>query len=327
MRHGPRWLAAAIIGLLMLAVLAAMGISVAGPHLGFGAVGWLARPWARFTVERTLTLPDGGTLHIQNRTGSIEIVGGGPPGQVHLDATLELPGGDWSQADAEALIETDSSGTGARVAVVQDDRVGRRPWWPFNVFRAQLRLRVPDGLVLQANNATGAITAQGLDARAELTTSTGSIRIEGFQGGLNAGTSTGSIRVSGFQGELTAGTSTGSVWIAGFTGSRLEAGTGTGSVEVEGATLSGPLSLSTSTGSVRFNGRPGPNSQFKTSTGSVRLTLPPDLAYRLTLPGAHGKFSSDLPYTGGQIGTGDPVGDITIQVGTGGISIHKAQGM
>lgn len=289
MGNVSRWVGLGATGALMLCVFAAIVYSVSGLAWATGPVGWGIGVWDTFSIRRTLALPAGGTLRVSNHTGSIEIEGGGPPGQVELEATLRVTGTNLSQADAEAMIVTSSSGTEARVEVVGGSRLSRRFGGLFGGPRAQLRLRVPDGLILNASNSTGSITVRAASARTELINQTGSIRVVGFRGELTAATSTGSI-------------------------------------EVTDAHLSGPLHLSSRTAALRFTGVPGPESSFRTNTGSVQLTLPADRAYRLTLPGTRtGSFKTDLPYSGGQIGTGTPVGDITIDVRTGGILIRTAQ--
>jgi DUF4097 and DUF4098 domain-containing protein YvlB len=163
----------AFLAALMGSALGMAGCGIAEANLG-----------SRTTVVETRRLEPGGTFHLENVNGGVEVTTWDEP-RVRIEADKAAG----SQAALEAL-RVEVRGEGTRVDVET-----HHPHLGFfrSAARVNYRVSVPK------------------DARVEVETTNGAISIFGTAGAVRTGTTNGSIEVADASGAVEAGTTNGSV--------------------------------------------------------------------------------------------------------------------
>lgn len=197
-----------------------------------------ARKAVQVRVDLTVRVPEGMTVGVNNRLGSVHARG--VVGRMAVDTAR----GPISARDGRGPIELDTGSGAIEVANHEGD--------------------------VEADTGSGAISVSGCRCRIEADTGSGSITVTTSAGELDADTGSGRVVVEGFAGPVTADTGSGSVTINGLTaGARLDVDTGSGSVRVEGD-LGGleDLDVETGSGGVTLRATALPSMVIRMATGS-----------------------------------------------------------
>jgi len=298
MKGSGRWVAVGVIIALMLLTLGAMSLAISSvvrhaPSPGAplsDRVNWGS--WGTekdFTVERTVAVAPTDVLTLTTTVGEVRVTGGGPAGEVAITATVHLWDRNASQSLAESALKVTELVGDKRVEFAAHGvHVGFLGFGFGGGGKADLEIVVPDGQTLRLNTDVGAVTVRRVKGDLAIRSNVGEVRVELFEG-------------------------------------RLEARTDVGRIDIRDATLTGPLTLESDVGAISFTGIPAGESRITTDTGSVTLYLPEDRAYRLVLEDEKPfrQFDSELPYTVGLVGTGEPVGTIEVATDIGAVSIRR----
>lgn len=190
----------------------------------------------------------------------------------------------------------------------------RRGGWN-NRARASFIVRIPAGVLVQAETGNGDVSINGAGSEVIATTGNGRVLVSETTGRVTARTGNGRVTVDGARGPV-------------------EATTGNGDVRV--ATSSGPVSARSGNGDIDVSmdriERSGAMS-FSTGSGRITLTVPDSYGAEMDASSGNGNVSSDIPVRiEGRIsprrmrGTLGQGGDrLTLSTGNGDIEIRKSR--
>jgi hypothetical protein len=263
----------------------------------------------------------GGHLDIDNRNGSISIIGW------DRDA-IDVAGAKYAPDESalkEVRVKVDVTGSSASITTESPGEWGN--------YGATYTIHLPRSTtVSRAKSTNGSLSAEDLNAGGSLTTTNGRVNLRRDAGNFEIRSTNGAIEFEDCSGleraETTNGSVRGSIQQGAF-----DVHTVNGQVEL---TLAKPaadqeLRASTTNGSVRLelNQFAGNPIRAQTTHGSVTLRLPHDTNARLDAHTSLASISSDFPISTeesdrhelrGQLGKGGPV--ISITTSTGGIHIE-----
>jgi len=254
------------------------------------------------TVELSVALPAGGTLHVSTLNGAIAVQSGKVQ-EVQITAQKTVR----SRTDEEAKrfceetkIETETQPSGATVSVVLPKNYRGRA----NI-GVSFEAIVPRNCSLDLHTSNGSIEAREIDGNVEMQTSNGRIVGENIGGRVFSDTSNGSVELERVSGSAEALTSNGRVTIR-------DAG--------------GDIRCRTSNGSIKLRNVVA-SADAGTSNGSITCVLPGSASATVSGSTSNGKISSDFPLrirrgrVSGKIGEGKH--KIRLKTANGSISIEE----
>jgi len=261
---------------------------------------------AEKTLERTFTVPPGGSLIVDADSASVH-VSGSDTNQVivHMSARGSKDDLDTGKLDAS---QKDSVVT---VVMRRPTKWGWFNWGSWNG-DGQIEVTVPRHFGISVRTGGGNVELADTIGSATLHTSGGDIVAKNVVGNVEARTSGGGIHADNIRGDVDAGTSGGDLRLLHVDG-KIRGQTSGGSVECSLVGINRGISATT-------------------SGGSIELTLPRATTANIEAVTSGGGFSSELPVAttefqdGGHVkgainGGGQP---IDVHTSGGGISVRAA---
>ena len=251
--------------------------------------------------DDTFTVDGPPRLEVANFNGRVEVIGGGPEGEVRVMTEIRNPNGvDYRLGQEGNTVRVESKRKG-KLGIFQFIGMNRG---------AHIRATVPTNAEVSIHTSNGRIVLNNIEGTVSLHTSNGRIMIEDVNGNIDAQTSNSRIEAVRVSGELDLHTSNGRITIEDGKGA-FSAATDNGSIQFDGEFASGDENrLKTSNGSikVRLRGEPSLKLEASTSNGSVKCSR------SLVDQGLSGKN-----HLIGIIGSGDA--SLTLQTTNGSISV------
>jgi len=158
---------------------------------------------------------------------------------------------------------------------------------------ADLIVRVPAGVRVEAHLAVGELSAQDVNGELSLHTSAGGIGISGGRGALRAETASGEIGVQNTQGDLRLSTASGDIGVQNATAQSIEVNVASGSIHVQDAKAD-RIDLEAASGSVRVTRTTTPRLKANSASGDVRVDLNGDVR-DVDLSTASGSVEAAVP--------------------------------
>ena len=259
----------------------------------------------------------GGHLEIENRNGSISIIGWDRD-SIDIAGTKYAPE---AAALKDVRIKADVNGNIASITT-------ESPSGTWGNYGASYTIHLPrNTAVSRAKSTNGSVSAEDLDGGGSLASTNGRITLHRDEGDFDVRTTNGSIEYEDCSGVERAETTNGGVRGTLKTGA-FEARSTNGSIDL---TLAKPradheLRASTTNGSIRialdaFAGNP---IRANTTHGSVTLRLPHDTNARIDAHTSVSRITSDFPVSAeesdkhelrGKLGQGGPVISLTSTTG------------
>lgn len=190
-------------------------------------------------------------------------------------------------------------------------RGGLRAW-------ASLEVTVPANTHLTVHLVVGEVQAGGVEGRVVVDTWSASAVATNIAGDWLFGTGSGDVEVTGARGTLRIHTGSGAGIVAGMRGDVLDVDTGSGNVEVSDTQVE-RCRFDTGSGDVRATGLTARRCVAATGSGAVQLDYAGGAIDDLVIDTGSGSASVTLPP--------NPDVRITVDVGSGGINVHRAGGM
>ena len=138
--------------------------------------------------------------------------------------------------------------------------------------QADLVVRVPANVRLDANLAVGDITSNAVNGELELENSSGNITVTGHRGNLNAESASGGISVTNVDGDLDLESASGGITVNGARSASIKIEVASGSIRVTEATATS-IDLETASGDIRVTRSRAPTLKAESASGSVRAEL------------------------------------------------------
>ena len=234
----------------------------------------------RFDLKSSHEAPAEGVnkVIVETRNGRANLVCRTAPGPVRVQATRKGRGSTEAAARecAEAMtiqVERDTLDPATlRIAMVAPPE----PKWGWS-HGASFDVELPQGVDVDVQTSSGAVT------------------VRGARGDLKLKTSNGAIAVADVQGDMDVQTSNARIELAGVEGGRIHASTSNGSIEAHD--ISGEPSLRTSNGRIRLHldRTPGrPRIRVVSSNGEIELEVPGTVEADLNLRTSNGSITHDL---------------------------------
>jgi hypothetical protein len=227
---------------------------------------------------------------------------------------------------------------------VRDGGGGLEAW-------VDLEVLVPRGVASRIKVAVGHIEASDVQADVDLDTHSGSVRANNINGGARIDTGSGSVEAHTIRGALNIDTGSGGVEATDVEGETVIIDTGSGGVRLERARAR-KVEVDTGSGSVRTSNIDADNTRIDTGSGSVTLDLvrlgdgshlvdtgsgrvtvmlPEDASVRIHAETGSGGIDLDVPAARlrkmsrdeVELEIGEGRADLTIDTGSGGISIRR----
>lgn len=254
---------------------------------------WDMSAKATRTDTLPLTLTAGETLEITLATGDVKI-SATPSSAPELTAVLTAYGKRTEDAksrlDAARVVVERTSG-GARIHVEPENQELTESGAPITrVPRADLSLRIPEGVKLDVHVSAGDITTRGLIESSNLQSSYGDVHVSEARGDLTLESSSGAVKLDSLMGakKLTARSSYGDVEARHVEAVDITLHTSSGDVRLEDATctraaldsqygdialarVSGSVEVKTSSGSVDASVVGGNSAKLESGYGDVQL--------------------------------------------------------
>jgi hypothetical protein len=210
-------------------------------------------------IVKLFDAPHGSQLVVENVEGPISVTGWAQP-QIQVSAT---PDQEWAEVEIEQHDQT----VVARTTTEQ----GRNKW--SNWFsgsrtpRVEYDVHVPHATDLEIKNVEGPITIQGCNGKIRVRNVEGEVTLDGTQGDISVETVNGPLKASHLQGNAKLKTVNGKLTL--------------------GQSELGALSAQTVNGKIEAAATWAPDAQISLNTvnGNCDLTVPPDLAAKVS---AHG---------------------------------------
>ena len=255
---------------------------------------------AQTEVERRVPAAPGGTVVIENVSGSV-VVTGWDNREVEVTGTLGR--------DVEELT-VESEGNTVEITVEVGRGSGRRQ------SSAQLEVRVPRGSHVEVETVSADVTVSGVDGELALETVSGAIRVDGAPREVAAESVSGNVEIEA-DGAVSVETVSGNIDIRGARGT-LEAESVSGNVTVaaedleraEIASVSGRIDLE-----ISLAGRA--TLEIESHSGGVELALPASTSARFEVETWSGRIDNQLGPPARKVGRYTPGYELKFSVGGG----------
>ncbi len=265
------------------------------------------------TVEKSFSVPSGGTLVIDSDLGSIHVTTGESN---RVLVKVRRSADTASKKRAEEIfkeLKLDFLQEGDRVEVTARYERGKG-FWEDRKLRLRFEVEVPKKFNVDLRTAGGSISVADLQGCVDSRTSGGSLNFGNIAGPVNGKTSGGSINLEGCKGDAQVRTSGGSIHIGNVEG-RVDAHTSGGSIRIKRSSgkvtaetsggsihveeVGGGIEASTSGGSVsaQIRQQPQGDCRLTTSGGGVTVTLASDIRVMVDAKTSGGQVYSDFPVT------------------------------
>jgi len=202
--------------------------------IGFFAIGLTNTAWGDFEEERELRLDTRGieTLRIENRSGSIDIVGVSESNEIVVTALIQVPGRNDDKArktiDNDLVLTLESH---SDIAILNGyfEENGIFDFGDSGAVR--LELRMPERMHLQVDDGSGSISVGGVRGDIVIDDGSGSIKMADVGGTIEITDGSGSISIQVAGGDVSIKDGSGSIEIQGVAGS-VTIDDGSGSIDV-----------------------------------------------------------------------------------------------
>jgi DUF4097 and DUF4098 domain-containing protein YvlB len=220
-------------------------------------------------LQKTYSLPPGGTISIANLSGNISVTG-------YNGSALSISA--IREGRDKQMVEIVDQSTPDHVSLkVQYPRDGGN-------YEASVRfvVQVPAGSHFKydkLSTASGDISITSVAGEFGVNTASGDITISQVEGEVHANTASGDLKITQVQGNVQANAASGDISIQGATGV-VSANTASGDVQVELIRVEG-------SGEMKFN----------SASGDVTVKVPNQLNAQVELSTGSGSIKSDFPLT------------------------------
>jgi hypothetical protein len=216
--------------------------------------------------------------------------------------------------------------------------------------RADMVVRVPAGVTLNAHLGVGEINAGGVQGNLDLETSAGEIVVADLTGRLDAESASGGISARNVNGDLELESASGGIHVENAQAQSIEIEVASGGITVDGARAQS-IELETASGSIRVRGATTPDLnaesasgsvvaelageirsvEIETASGSAEVAVPANFAGEVELETASGGIDVDFPMNitsrrrnqvSGTIGSGG-TGRISMSTASGNVRIRR----
>lgn len=290
--------------------------------IAFLGTGCFERFPAKYSesVELSVALPVGGTLHVSTLNGAVSVQSGDVQ-EVKLTAQKTVR----SRTDDEARkfceetkleTQTDASETTVSVVLPQDYQ-GRA-----NIGVSIMAI-VPRTCNLDLRTSNGRVEAREIDGNVELRTSNGGVDVLKVKGGAVMRSTNGGITGEDIGGKVLADTSNGGIELAKVSGD-VEAFTSNGRITI--SDVGGDIRCRTSNGRVELSNVVA-SADAVTSNGSITCRVPGNVSATVSAMTSNGKARCDFPLAirhgrfSGKLGDGEHT--IELETSNGNITLEK----
>lgn len=192
-------------------------------------------------------------------------------------------------------IEVAIDANGENYAIEQlGDTVSVRPVRGFlkRIFSSDILIRVPEGTVVEARNASGDIAIEASTAGLDAVTASGDIRARPVAGAVRIKTASGDISVERVTGSLDVVTASGDTRTGSVDG-HLTVKSASGDVTI--GRCGGNVVVNSASGGVRINRLDGVDVEVRTLSGDVVVGIPPRRRIELDMQSMSGELRNRLP--------------------------------
>ena len=246
------------------------------------------------TIEKSFTVPPGGTLHVSTQGGEIRV-------SPSADAVVKIVAHEKIRANSEAEADemlkklelTLEQNGGEVTASAKYER--QMPGFHFGSWppvEVSFTVTVPVSFATDLHTSGGDITVGDLVGQVRARTSGGDIKLGKIAGDIDAHTSGGNVSLDEGRGAVKLGTSGGDI-VVGHAMGATDLSTSGGNIKIEA--VENALHASTSGGDVRAGivGAWKEDSSLGTSGGSVRVTVEKSAAFRLDASTSGGRVDAE----------------------------------
>jgi len=247
-------------------------------------------------VEKSFDVRPGGTLFVDTRSGSIEVLTHNKD-VVDIEITFKSKFAGESKLTKymkEMDLKFGTEGDDVHIVLEKEDDSIFSGWW--KGLNVRFDIKVPKTYNVNLETSGGSIHVGDLDGTVYSHTSGGSLKFGKITGKVRGKTSGGSIRLEGCMGPVEVKTSGGSITIGEVKG-QVQAHTSGGSISVD--EVMGAIQAHTSGGSVtaKITKQPENDCELKTSGGSIHVYLAEDIGMHLDAKTSGGRVRTDFPVT------------------------------
>ncbi len=247
-----------------------------------GAQTVVGRNETTWTVRETLA--SGQRLRITSPNGAINIAqGSGSEVEIRVEKVTERNArideiGFIVKKSSEGLVVCAVYSDGDECDLERGYRQEQRSWRDGRrSLRASFTVRMPKGVMLQAETGNGEVSINGAGSDVNVHTGNGRVLVTGTTGRVQAHTGNGRITVENANGPVEVTTGNGDVRVATSTGP-VSARSGNGDIEVSMARVERAAEMS-----------------FATGSGRIVLSVPDNFGAELEGSTGNGEISSELP--------------------------------
>ncbi|MDP2895158.1 MAG: DUF4097 family beta strand repeat-containing protein [bacterium] len=272
------------------------------------------------SVELSVALPAGGTLHVSTLNGAVSVQSGEVQ-EVKVTAQKTVRSRTEEEARKfceETKIETQTDASETTVSVVlPQDYQGRA-----NI-GVSISAIVPRTCNLDLRTSNGRVESREIDGDVELRTSNGGVDVLKVKGGAVMRSTNGAITGEDIAGRVLAETTNGGIELAKVSGD-VEALTSNGRITI--GDVGGDIRCRTSNGGIELSNVVR-SADAVTSNGSVTCRVPKDVSAKVSAMTSNGKARCDFPLAirhgrfSGKLGDGEHT--IELETSNGNISLEK----
>lgn len=269
------------------------------------------------TFERSFTVGDAPLLKIANRRGEMT-VRGSDRSDIFFSSELRIDAGSRDEAEErfDAIdLPIEQRGDTVEIGPPEFAETETISIFGFTIPaswrgpRIDMVVEVPRNCRVQAEQRTGSVRIEGINADVRVGTRTGRIRVADIEGQLEVDARTGSVEVLSVKGGVRVETRTGKVEVEDVTGGATLS-TRTGAVRVRDVTgalhcrtrtgaihavdCDGPFDLETTTGVVEYRGDITGDGTIDVRTGRITLAVPRGASFFIDASAERGSVRSDL---------------------------------
>jgi len=244
-----------------------MWVPVAAILVAFAAI---SPAGAQTPVDRTVATPATGTVHIENLSGEVHVVGW-DRAEVRVTGML---------GEGTERLDVEARGHDVRVEVVT-------PRNARNVRGSELQIRVPARKDVRVRTTSADISLEGVTGSVDAQSTSGSVQVAGSPARVRAVSTSGGVAVDASTSTVEANSTSGAVRISGSARESVQAGAISGHVdvlasapEVMAKSVSGEITVAnasrrlaahTVSGSIRVSGGPLQYAAMESVSGDVEF--------------------------------------------------------
>jgi hypothetical protein len=244
--------------------------------------------------SRVFKISEGGSLHVSNVAGDIEVVGGSGT-EVRVNAIKRMGGGRHDRGSGPADVEIRVNDTPRRVEIETE-----YPRRGHSNAEVEFKIQVPAHVTVAVRSVSGRVVLGRVDGESQAESVSGDILLTDVKRVSRAKTVSGSIRIAGAGGDtFNAATVSGDLVADGVRARSCELQSVSGRVAI----LKGRCDraeLRSISGEVEFSGElaPGGRYEFNSHSGDVRLFVGHGAGFQLVATTFSGHLRSGLALKG-----------------------------